>query len=479
MKTTDEYQTNLEALEVALNRETYRQYAGLPYDEAKMEDLSGEMEALAREALATLPEESFPRPLFYAAIRTSRASDYTRLDNEIYRLRSEGVQVDGETVNLSNWRLFNREQVHHPDRRRQAFEALLDHVPVLTPLLARRLALSRDLYGRYGLTPLDIYLEEERVDFATLQRLVDSSALAARPAFQEELDRFATECLGKPAEFYDDYYVFSNVIFEPVDSYLAGIDFHELLSPIYEGMGFPLSRIDIDGEPRAGKHVSPVCFGVRIPDEVYVLYQRTTPVADYIGYCHELGHALHFTSVAPGLSYADRYLIPSGVDEIFSTLFEALGTDPRFLAEEVGLPQPAIADLLRRERFMDLYFLTFYGANAMFKLRYWTEHPEIDAADDLYAALYHRYVGLPMPGRYWQTHHVVGLYDVYAPSYLLAKVRMTELRRVLEERFTLRWWHRPETGAYLREQLMGPGRGIPLEEFSRLAARPYLASLGL
>src|SRR3990170_3468422 len=407
MKTLSEYQARLEALEVDLNRETYRQYAGLPYDESRMEHLSAESGRLAGAALAAFPPDAFPRPLLYATIRSSRASEYTRLDNEIYRLRNEGVTAEeaGETVNLSNWRLFNRRHVRDAGRRRRVFVRLLERTPALTPVLAERFALSRDLTGRHGLTPLDIYLEEEGIDFAGLEGLIDRTDAAARPLFEEALARF--------------------------------------------------------------------------PGEVYVLYQRTSPVADYTGYCHELGHALHFASVSPALSYVDRYLIPAGVAEIFSTLFESLGTTPRFLAEEIGLTREAIDDLLRRERFMELYFLTFYGANSMFKLRYWTEHPGMDAADRLYADLYLRYVGLAMPGRYWQTHHVVALHDVYAPSYLLAKVRMVELRRGLEERFGERWWRNPEAGRFLREALMGPGRSIPLETFSRLDPGPYLNSLDL
>src|SRR3972149_8584876 len=124
MKTLSEYQARLEALEVDLNRETYRQYAGLPYDESRMEHLSAEIERLAGAALAAFPPDDFPHPLLYATIRSSRASEYTRLDNEIYRLRNEGVTAEeaGGTVNLSNWRLFNP---RHPRDARRRGPALL------------------------------------------------------------------------------------------------------------------------------------------------------------------------------------------------------------------------------------------------------------------------------------------------------------------------------------------------------------------
>jgi len=446
-----------------------------------MEQRSREIESLVQRVLGEVPAADFPRALLFATIRGSRAFEYTRLDNEIYRLRGETVSVEdgGETVNLNNCRLFNRTHVRDPLRRRRVFDALMDVASALTPRLAERFALGRDLFGRHGMTPLDAYLEEEGVTFTGLAGLIDSTARAAGPSFGEALAAYAAELLGHVPAYYDDFYVFANVIYEPVDRAFAKVDFARLLTPIYEGLGFTLARIGVDGEPRAGKHASPVCFAVRVPEEVYVLYQRTSPVYDYTGYSHEMGHALHFASVNAALSYMDRYLVPAGVAEIFSILFETLSSTPRFLAEELGLPAAAIKDLQRRERFMDLYFLTFYGANAMFKLRYWTEQPDMDAADALYADLYRTYVGMGMPGRYWQTHHVVALYDVYAPSYLLAKVRTAELRRVLEERFSERWWRNAEAGAYLREELMGPGRRIAVDAFSRLDPRPYLSSLDL
>ncbi|MDR7585022.1 MAG: M3 family metallopeptidase [Armatimonadota bacterium] len=479
--TIEEFQTRLEGLEVELNRETCRQYAGWPYDEARMEALSRQIEALARDALAALPPEAFPRPLHFAALRAAAASTYTRLDNEIYRLRSEAVQVaeGDEVVTLSTWRRFNHRHARDRARRRRVFDGLLEQARVLTPLLAERMALSRRVFAPLGLTPLDVYLEEEGVDAATLRGLVERTARAAYPAFRAELDAFAAELLGGPAEYYDDFYVFGHVIYAPVDPAVAALDVPALVGEVCRRLGFDLARITVDAEPRPGKHASPVCFGVHIPHEVYVLYQRTSPTSDYTGYAHEMGHALHFASVDPARSYTDRYLIPASVAELFSTLLETLAVHPRFLVEEADLPPAVADDLARRERFLQLYFLTFYGANALFKLRYWTEQPDMDGADALYAALYRELVGLPMPGRYWQTHHVVALYDVYAPSYLIARVRTEELWAELVARFGPTWWREAAAGAFLREALMGPGRAVRLDAFSRLDPTPYLRSLEL
>lgn len=192
-----------------------------------------------------------------------------------------------------------------------------------------------------------------------------------------------------------------------------------------------------------------------------------------------MGHALHFASIEAARPYHERYLVTDGVAEIFSTLFESLGTDPRFLAEEVGMPARVIEGIGARERFMEWSFLVFYGANSLFKVRFWEDGLTAAAADAVYAALYADLVGHTISGRYWQTHHVTGMYDIYAPSYLLAKIRMEELKVRLRSEFGEAWWRNVKTGAYLRETLMGPGRAIDLAAFSRLDEAPYLRSIGL
>lgn len=474
--TIDEYQRRLEALEVGLNRETYRQYAGLPYDEERMARLARDIEAVARRALEENPPESFPRPLLYATVRATRASDYARLDDEIYRARIEQVFVDvgGDRVHLGNLRLFNQRHLRNASRRREAFEGLLDRAPALTPLLAERFALSRELFAQIGLTPLEAYLEEEDVDLSRLTALIEATATSARETFQSALARFASEVMGKRAEFYDDYYVFTGAVFEPVDPYLGAVEFAEVIEDAFRRLGFVLSGVTVDDKIRAGKHASPICMAVQIPNEIFVLFQPTSPVADYIGYAHEMGHAVHFSSVDAALPYTDRCLVPAGILELFSTFMEGMATEPSFLREEVGLPEEAIADFRARGQFMELFFLTFYAANALFKIRFWTEQLDMAEADRIYAELYERHVGLAMPGGYWQLHHVLGVHDVYAPSYLLGRVRAGELRTEVADRFSERWWSVEGAGDYLRA-LMRRGRRIPLEGFSSLDPEPYLA----
>ncbi|MHB8605656.1 MAG: M3 family metallopeptidase [Thermoplasmatota archaeon] len=467
-----------ERREEALSLEYYRQYAGLAFDEAQMGTLAAEIETVCRDALRSFPREALAEPVFVAMIGNTAAREQTRLQNEVYRKRDAEVATDvaGERVNLNNVRLFNAKHARDAGLRRHVFDALMEKARALTPTLAQRFALSAATYARYGLTPLSVYCVDERVPLARLKEVVDASARRARPEFERLGQEISEEVLGKPMEYFDDMYVYRHTVFAPVDPAFAAVPYVERLAATARDMGFPVERIAIDGEPRAGKYSSPVCFGVKIPGDVRVLYQRTSPFSDYESFYHEMGHGLHFISVDARRDFAARRLIPNGVAEIFSTLFEELAVTPAYLIEDLGLPESLVADAARRRRFMELYFLTVYGANSMHNIRVWEEklYEDLDRADAAYEELTARYMGVRVPGRYWQTHHILSMSDMYAPSYLLANIRKSELIRVLEKRFGDRWWRERAAGEFLRDTAMGPGGDIDLDAFSRLDADAYL-----
>ncbi|HVL49823.1 MAG TPA: hypothetical protein VM889_14805 [Candidatus Thermoplasmatota archaeon] len=468
-----------EAREQALALEHYNQYAGFPHSEARMETLAAEVEALCKDGLARFAREDLPPRLFWAMVSNGAAREQNRLQSAIYRMRNDDVVVEGagEKVNLNNVRRYNFAHARDAAARRDVFDKLMAKADVLTPVLRERFALSRATYAPHGATPLDVYLVDESITLPRLKEVVDRAARAAKPAFARLAGELTPEVLGKPAmEYFDDMYVYRSVVYGPVDRLFANVDYHAKLAETARGLGFPVERVAIDGEPREGKYSSPVCFGIRIPGDVRVLYQRTSPLGDYESFYHEMGHGLHFACVEADRPFEDRVLIPNGVAEIFSTLFEELAFTPDYLIEDVGLDPAAVADLMRRRRFMELYFLTFYGANAMHKIHFWEDDlvDDLDAADRLYADLTELYMGVRVPGKYWQTHHILSMNDMYAPSYLLANIRKSELRAVLERQYGRRWWREPEAGDFLRDRAMGPGGAIDLAGFSSLDPEAYL-----
>ena len=178
MKTIQEFEHRLEQHVVSLEGERAQQYAGLEFSEERMEEAARQIQELSRQALDEIPPEQFSRSLLFSTITSARQSDYTRMENEIYRCRNErvAIQVKGERVSLDNWRRFNRIHLQEPSKRREAFDGLMEKAKALTPLLEERFALSQKLFAPYGLSPLAAYLEKEQVSLARLVELVEGLA---------------------------------------------------------------------------------------------------------------------------------------------------------------------------------------------------------------------------------------------------------------------------------------------------------------
>ncbi len=475
----DEFTRELEVERTALNLEFYRQYAGLKYSQEEMETRSTRIEELCSEGLGAFQVGQLPPLLYYDLVGGKIAKEMTRLRSELYRKRQEEVAVDaqGESVNLNNVRLFNHRRVKEPELRKRVFDGLMERGSALTATIEKRFGLVRKTFSEHGLDPLGVYCDVEQVSPPRLKGLVHDAGMRAKPRFLEMAEELSLEVIGKPMEYYDDFYVFRHVVNSRFNPHFARVDYRNLLARTAENLGLKAEAVDVDGDPRDRKHSSPICFGIRIPGDVRVLYQATDPYGDYTSFFHEMGHGLHFVSVDPTRPYHERMLIQNSVAETFSTLFEELAQDPLFLKEEAGLSADVIDHVEKRRRFMDLFFLTFYGANSMLKIRYWEKGLSMEEADREYEKLYRQYTDLSMPGIYWQTHHVVGMYVLYAPSYLLANIRKSELLDALRGEFGEEWWKAPGAGKYLREECMGPGAAIDLSAFSRLNPDPYLRSI--
>ncbi|MFQ5837909.1 MAG: hypothetical protein ACE5HJ_03910 [Thermoplasmata archaeon] len=471
-----EFTAELEEERVALNLEFYKQYAGLECSAKFMDEKAARIQGLCVTGLDSFDRDELPELLYYALVVGKVAQQMTKLQNELYRKRQEDVVVEvaDEKVNLNNVRLFNHRHVRDYELRKEAFDGLMERAPSLTAAIRERFDLVKKTYAEYGLDPLEVYCLQEEVSLPRLKELVHVAGTRAKPHFLEMVEELSPEVIGKPMEYFDDFYVFRHVINDRFNPYFEEVDYYGLLRKTAEYLGLKAEDVNVDGEPREGKHSSPVCFGIRIPGDVRILYQSTDPYGDYTSFFHEMGHGLHFVSVDPGRPYHDRALIQRSVAETFSTLFEELAQDPLFLKEEVGLSEDVITHVEERRRFMDLFFLTFYAANSMLKIEYWEEGLTMGDADGEYERLSKQYTGIPMPGIYWQTHHIMGMYILYAPSYLLANIRKSELLEKLKGEFGDKWWRVREAGGYLRRECMGPGAAIDLSSFSKLDPEPYL-----
>jgi hypothetical protein len=296
---------------------------------------------------------------------------------------------------------------------------------------------------------------------------------AARKPFSEQLEHYSRELNGRSAEYYDDLCYFRGKIFEPIDSAFKTYDAAEEPKRILAKLGFRVERLQSDAEERPRKHISPVCFGVQIPNDVRLLVRPVKPFTDMESSFHEHGHGMHFISVSESAPYWDKYTIPNGVAELFSTLLEELMKKEVFLRKQFRVSKQVAEEAFERARFMELYFVTFYVANSLMKIEFWEKNLSMEQANERYEQYTEEFMGMRLPGKYWQLHHVMRDYDLYSPSYIVASVRAAELDRRLESLFGASWWADKRAGNYIRTVAKDEA-SVKLSRFSKVDTQPYL-----
>ena len=466
-----------EALYVAYANEEWRQFNGLSYSEPFMKSLSEKRVDHAKEFLSEFKE---PKRLFLGKVYDVADASKTPLKLELHRKREEEIisksyEVNGKPVTWNSWRQFNAE-AKTSEVRKAVYDEFIQKADRVTDTIKGMFDKSRQLEGQYGTSPLELYLQLEGISLDELKNLVRTLGWAAKKPFTEQLEHYSQELNGRLAEYYDDFYYFRGRVFEPLDA--AFTEFNAAQEPkrLLAKLGFRVERLQTDAEERPGKHTSPICFGIQIPNDVRLLVRPVKPYTDMESSFHEHGHGMHFIAVSESVPYWDKYTIPNGVAEIFSTLIERLMRKPGFLTKQFKLSKDTIEDAFERERFMELFFLTFYAANSLMKIELWEEGLSMEQANERYERYTEEFMGMRLPGKYWQLHHVMPDYDLYSPSYMIAAVRAAELDRKLENLFGASWWSDRRAGDYIRKTA-SDGAGIKLSRFSKLDTRAYLKPL--
>ena len=386
-------------------------------------------------------------------------------------------RISGAPVNWSSWRQFNS-KAREDRASKKVFDEFIKKTKFISPVIKRRFTEIQEVYEEYGAskkvpTPLDGYLENERVSYSELTSFVKSMGGQAKKPFREYLAEMSKKVLGHDAEYYDDFYFFRNRVYSDIERHFVKVRPPTLVTELLERLQFDMSRINIDTQNRKNKYPSPICFFVQVPTDIRVLYKSESPYSDLQGCYHEMGHAAHASSISPQAEYRDRYSFSMGIAEIFSIFLERLTKNRKYLSSLGVRDERVLAEIEARNNFMELFFVTFYTANSLMKAEFWRKKLSMEKASDLYAKLIKEYTGLEIPGEYWMLHHILPDAIMYVPSYLLAAVRAAELDHHLQGRFGEEWWAQTQAGGYIRE-IMEPGARIDLSRFSRLDSSLFM-----
>lgn len=470
-----------EQIYVSETDEEYKQYAGLEYNEKLIENLA---ELKVSSSQIFIDFFSKPRELLLGSIEDIAYSKTKRLELELHNIRNTKIIstrniFKGSPVNWSDWRQFNSIEENH-ERRKNVYDDFIAKTHYITPIVVKRFSLIKEVYTdfgeKHGLDPVTSYLEQEKISYSQLVDFIKYMGQRAKRPFQEALSEVSRSILGRQPEYYDDFYFFRNRVYSEIDKNFSRINPINEVKKVLIAMGFDLAKIHFDTEDRKNKYPSPICFFVRIPIDIRVLFKRETPIFDFQACFHETGHAIHASSVDPDIEYWNKYRISMGIAEIFSTFLERLTKRSQYirsLTDSTNIDETTINKLIARTHLMELFFVTFYTANSLMKLEYWRQNLSADQACELYSRLIKEYMGMEVPGEYWLLHHILPESIMYVPSYLLAAVRAAELESCLGDRFGNMWWKEKGSGKWLRE-IMKPGAAINLSTFSRLDSSKFL-----
>ncbi|WXG47247.1 MAG: M3 family metallopeptidase [Candidatus Atabeyarchaeum deiterrae] len=448
----DQIAARYEKLSSQLSEQYYNQDAGLTYDRELMRKLSGELTDVSREFLDKFTK---PRSMYLESIATIAQAERLEVELDFKDQRMEKISTDkytlnGKRVNWGNWRQFNS-QTDDPKKRKEVFDEFISKAPSIGHLVEKRMAISREVHKRYGLTPLDAYLELEQTTYKGIISLLEELGDGARNHFLKAAEHYAPEALHKPkTEYFDDFYTWRGRIYKPLDRILKDKNPIAAIRKVLTTLGFNYSKIKVDAEDRPNKSPSASCWGINVPNDVRILYRSVSPFEDLGSVFHEFGHGVHETNADPNDTVWKRYIVPRSVSETFSILIEEITRDPLFLSQELKLEKTAIQEIVSRVKFMNLAFLTFYAANSIMKTEFWKNNYTVEQAADRWQQLTKRFF-IETPGYYWILHHVMPDYDLYSPSYVIASVRVTAIKERLSSEYGETWWKNPKAGEYIRE----------------------------
>ncbi len=484
-----------ELIYVSQTDEEYKQYAGLNYSEKLIEQLA---ETKIINSQLFIDFFSQPKPVLLGAIEDIAYSKTKKLELELRNTRNAKVSSSkrmfkDSPVNWSTWRQFNSFE-KHPKNRKEVFDEFIDKTKYIAPIIENRFSKIKQVYEEHRhakddkemnneLDPVSAYLEQENISYEKLVKFIKSMGQRAKKPFKDALADIGKTVLGKEPEYYDDFYFFRNKIYSYIDTRFLDIDSLNEVKKILVNMEFDLSSIHFDTEDRKNKYPSPICFFVKIPTDIRVLYKKESPYFDFQACFHETGHAMHASSIDIKNDYWDKYRIPMGVAEIFSIFLERLTKNSDYIRPLIDSQKNTsnndndiISELTSRNQFMELFFVVFYAANSLMKLEYWKKNLSIHQACELYSRLIKEYTGFEMPGEYWLLHHILPESIMYVPSYLLAAVRAAELDMYARNKFGDKWWKEKEAGKDFRE-IMKPGARIDLSIFSNLDSNTFLKEI--
>ena len=420
-----------------------------------------------------------PQELIFDSVNTIAKATTHKLSLKLHELRKtkiciKNIKYNKHPVCWTNWRQFATQT--SDKQRKKVFDIFIKKTPAITPVIQNFFETTKKIYTNYNLNPLDVYLQQHKLTVEQLRDVLQKLGDAVKEKFQTEFNKYTKKFLERPPEYYDDFYFMRNIIFEDMTEGFAKVQPQKTVIKLLQDLKFPTQLIHVDAIDRPKKYPSPFCSFVQIPNDIRISYKPENPLQTAIALYHEFGHAAHAISIEPKLPYHKKYILSEGLTETFSIFLENILSDKNYLIQVLGLTQTYATELIERIKFSEHFAISFYIANSLLKIDQWEKNLTIKQMNEAYAQYLKTWLGLDVPGEYWQLHHILPEALMYVPSYLLAMIRANELTEMLKNKYGTWWWAHKRSGDELRN-IMQPGADSPISDFSKLDIQAYIKTI--
>lgn len=212
------------------------------------------------------------------------------------------------------------------------------------------------------------------------------------------------------------------------------------------GLGDVIDKVDIMINNN-GSHRT-FCFPLEVPNRIILFLNLKNRFDDYKMIFHEIGHALHFSSISEDSEIEYRRWFDPSISEAYAFLFENLMVNSNFIKGLFG-DSSKLIDYLKIAQFNRIFYVRLYVAKALWEHKY-SNNKNLSEESKLkyWGELFYRATGFYYSGTSANAERELFFGTL---SYLNGWLLEYQLENYLENKFGDKWYSKKEAGAFLKK----------------------------